>query len=157
VDKKQLSERDICTKCITPALEQAGWDIATQVREEFPLTKGRIIVRGKLHTRGKHKRADYVLFYKPNIPIAIIEAKDNSHTVSDGMQQALGYAYMLQVPFVFSSNGGDKKIRQRIRSLRLEIIHAFGGLDQYQQAVHDLEDALYLPNRHSREGGNLGR
>lgn len=105
MDKKQLSERDICTKYITPALEKSGWDVTTQVREEFPLTKGRIVVRGKLHTRAKHKRADYVLFYKPNIPIAIIEAKDNNHTVGDGMQQALGYADMLQVPFVFSSNG----------------------------------------------------
>jgi len=105
MNKKQLSERDICTKFITPALKQAGWDIATQVREEFSLTKGRIIVRGQLHTRAKHKRADYVLFYRPNIPIAIIEAKDNNHSVGDGMQQALGYADMLQVPFVFSSNG----------------------------------------------------
>lgn len=104
-NKKQLSERDICTKFITPALEQAGWDIITQVREEFPLTKGRIIVRGKLHARAKHKRVDYVLFYKPNIPIALIEAKDNNHSIGDGMQQALGYAEMLQVPFVFSSNG----------------------------------------------------
>lgn len=105
MNKKQLSERDICTKFINPALKQAGWDIATQVREEFSLTKGRIIVRGQLHTRAKHKRADYVLFYKPNIPIAIIEAKDNNHSVGDGMQQALVYADMLQVPFVFSSNG----------------------------------------------------
>ncbi|HAR32908.1 MAG TPA: restriction endonuclease, partial [Desulfobacter sp.] len=105
MNKKQLSERDICTKFITPALKQAGWDIATQVREEFSLTKGRIIVRGHLHTRAKHKRADYVLFYKPNIPIAIIEAKDNNHSVGDGMQQALVYADMLQVPFLFSSNG----------------------------------------------------
>jgi len=103
--KKELSERDICTKYITPALELAGWDIATQIREEFPLTNGRIIVRGKLHTRAKHKRVDYVLFYKPNIPIAVIEAKDNNHTIGDGMQQGLGYADMLQVPFVFSSNG----------------------------------------------------
>ena len=105
MNKRQLSERDICTKFITPALEQAGWDIATQVREEFSLTKGRIIVRGKLHTRAQHKRADYVLFYKPNMPIAVIEAKDNKHSLGDGMQQALGYAEMLQVPFVFSSNG----------------------------------------------------
>ncbi|MGB3207821.1 MAG: DEAD/DEAH box helicase family protein [Crinalium sp.] len=105
MDKKQFSERDICTKYITPALERAGWDIATQVREEFSLTNGRIIVRGKLHTRAKNKRADYVLFYKPNIPIAVIEAKDNKHSVGDGMQQALGYAELLQVPFVFSSNG----------------------------------------------------
>lgn len=105
MNKKQLTERDICTKFITPALEQSGWDIVTQIREEFPLTKGRIIVRGKLHTRAKHKRADYVLFYKPNIPIAVIEAKDNNHSLGDGMQQALSYAEMLQVPFIFSSNG----------------------------------------------------
>ncbi|HNR13398.1 MAG TPA: DEAD/DEAH box helicase family protein [Thermodesulfobacteriota bacterium] len=105
MNKKQLSERDICTKYITPALERAGWDIETQIREEFPLTKGRIIVRGKLYTRSQHKRADYVLFYKPNIPIAVIEAKDNNHSTGDGMQQALSYADMLQVPFVFSSNG----------------------------------------------------
>jgi type I restriction enzyme R subunit len=104
MSKQQLSERDICTKFITPALEQAGWDIATQIREEFPLTKGRIIVRGELHTRAQHKRADYVLFYKPNIPIAVIEAKDNKHSIGDGMQQGLSYAEMLQVPFVFSSN-----------------------------------------------------
>lgn len=103
--KKDLSERDICTKFITPALENAGWDINTQIREEFPLTNGRIIVRGKLHTRAANKRADYILFYKPGIPIAVIEAKDNTHSISDGMQQALGYAEMIQVPFVFSSNG----------------------------------------------------
>ena len=105
MNKKSLTERDICTKFITPALEQAGWDIATQVREEFALTKGRIIVRGKLHTRAQNKRADYVLFHKPNIPIAVIEAKDNKHSLGDGMQQGLGYAELLQVPFVFSSNG----------------------------------------------------
>lgn len=105
MDKKQLSERDICTKFITPAIEQAGWDIAAQVREEYPLTNGRVIVRGKLHTRAKRKRADYVLFFKANIPIAVIEAKDNKHSLGDGMQQGLGYAEMIQVPFVFSSNG----------------------------------------------------
>lgn len=105
MNKKDLSERDICTKYITPAIEKAGWDIQLQVREEVSLTKGRVIVRGKLHTRGKNKRADYILYYKPNIPIAIIEAKDNKHTVADGMQQALGYAEMIDVPFVFSSNG----------------------------------------------------
>ncbi len=65
MSKKQLSERDICTKFITPALEQSGWDIATQIREEFPITKGRIVVRGKLHTRAKLKRADYVFFINP--------------------------------------------------------------------------------------------
>ena len=105
MDKQQLSERDICTKYITPALERSGWDILTQIREEFSLTDGRILVRGKLHARARNKRADYVLFYKPNLPIAIIEAKDNNHAVGDGMQQGLGYGELLQVPFVFSSNG----------------------------------------------------
>ncbi|MEI6218625.1 MAG: DEAD/DEAH box helicase family protein, partial [bacterium] len=105
MNKKDLSERDICTKYITPALELAGWDVLTQIREEFPLTKGRVIVRGKLHTRAKLKRADYILFYKPNIPIAVIEAKGNTHSIGDGMQQGLGYADLLQVPFIFSSNG----------------------------------------------------
>ena len=105
MDKKQFSERDICTKYITPALERSGWDIATQIREEFALTNGRVLVRGNLHTRAKNKRADYVLFYKPNIPIAIIEAKDNNHSIADGMQQGLGYGEMLEVPFIFSSNG----------------------------------------------------
>ncbi len=105
MSKKDFSERDICTKYITPAIQAAGWDIHAQVREEVTFTKGRIIVKGKLHTRGKAKRADYILYHKPNIPVAVIEAKDNSHAVGDGMQQALDYAEILDVPFAFSSNG----------------------------------------------------
>lgn len=105
MNKKNLSERDICTKFITPNLMAAGWNVDTQVREEVGFTDGRIYVRGKLHSRGEKKRADYILYYKPNIPIAVVEAKDNSHTVSAGIQQALGYANTLDIPFVFSSNG----------------------------------------------------
>jgi type I restriction enzyme, R subunit len=75
------------------------------VREEVSFTDGRIVVRGKVVSRGKQKRADYLLSYKPNLPIALIEAKDNHHSVGEGMQQALEYAEMLDVPFVFSSNG----------------------------------------------------
>lgn len=105
MNERALSERDICTKYITPALQQSGWDSASQIREEVSFTKGRIIVRGKLVTRGKQKRADYILYYKPNIPIALIEAKDDNHAVGDGMQQALEYAATLDIPFVFSSNG----------------------------------------------------
>lgn len=100
----KLSERDICTKFITPALIAAGWDVQTQIREEVSFTKGRIIVRGRLVTRGKAKRADYVLYYK-HLPLALIEAKDHAHAVGDGMQQALGYAETLDIPYVFSSNG----------------------------------------------------
>src|SRR5688572_2254497 len=105
MDKKSLSERDICTKFITPALKRAGWDEMHQIREEVSFTKGSIIVRGKLVTRGKAKRADYILYYKPNIPLAVIEAKDNNCSIGDGLQQALDYAQSLQLPFVFSSNG----------------------------------------------------
>jgi type I restriction enzyme R subunit len=105
MNKKLLSERDICTKYITPSLRQAGWDEMTQLREEVSFTKGRVIVRGKLVTRGQAKRADYILYYKPNIPLAVIEAKDNNCSVGDGLQQALEYAETLQLPFVFSSNG----------------------------------------------------
>lgn len=105
MSKKQLTETDIRTKYITPALQRAGWDIRTQVREEYPLTAGRIIVRGRLHKRGQPRRADYVLSYQENQPIAVIEAKDNKHRVGDGMQQALEYSDYLDAPFVFSSNG----------------------------------------------------
>ena len=105
MNRKTLSERDICTQCIAPALAAAGWDFSTQVREEVSFTAGRIIVRGKLHSRGSRKRADYLLYYKPNLPIAVIEAKDNNHGLGDGMQQGLSYAETLDLPFVFSSNG----------------------------------------------------
>ncbi|RWB84130.1 MAG: DEAD/DEAH box helicase [Mesorhizobium sp.] len=105
MDKKNLTERDICTKFILPAVKSAGWDEMVQVREEVYFTKGRIIVRGKLVTRGKAKKADLVLYYKPNIPIALIEAKDNNHSVGHGIQQGLDYAETLDIPFVFSSNG----------------------------------------------------
>ena len=98
MDKKSLSERDICTKFITPALRKAGWDEMEQIREEVSFTKGRIIVRGKLVSRGKGNRADYILYHKPNIPMAVIEAKDNTHAIGDGMQQGLGYAEMLGIP-----------------------------------------------------------
>lgn len=105
MEKRLLSERDICSKFILPALTNAGWDLQTQISEEKSLTAGRIIVRGRLVARGQKKRADYVLYLKPNIPIAVVEAKDNRHAVGDGMQQALSYAEMLHVPFSFSSNG----------------------------------------------------
>lgn len=105
MDKKSLSERDICTKYITPAIEKAGWDKHTQLLEEVGFTDGKIIVRGKMTARGARKRADYILYHKPNMAIAIIEAKDNNHTVGAGIQQALNYAESLDILFVFSSNG----------------------------------------------------
>jgi len=105
MNKKTLSERDICTKFITPALEKAGWNKHLQILEEVSFTDGKIYVRGKLTARGARKRADYILYYKPNIPVAIIEAKDNNHSLRAGIQQALEYAKILDIPCVFSSNG----------------------------------------------------
>jgi len=105
MDKKSLSERDICTKFITPAIEKAGWDKVTQLLEEVSFTDGKIYVRGKLTARGKQKRADYILYYKPNIPVAVVEAKDNKHSIRAGIQQALDYAKILDIQCVFSSNG----------------------------------------------------
>jgi len=108
MNKKELTEADIRTKFITPALlgpDGSKWDLMTQLREEIYFTKGRVIVRGKVVKRGEAKKADYILFHKPNIPIAVIEAKDNNHSVGDGMQQALEYAETLDLPFAYSSNG----------------------------------------------------
>lgn len=103
--KKDLSERDICTQFILPALVKAGWDVEKQIREEVFFTDGRIFVKGKKTARGQRKRADFILYLKPNIPIAVIEAKDNNHSVGAGLQQALGYARILDIPVAFSSNG----------------------------------------------------
>lgn len=105
MNKSQLSETDIRTKFITPAIQDAGWNIQKQVREEVHFTDGRIIVKGETVKRAKGKKADYILYYKSNLPIAIVEAKDNNHSIGDGMQQALEYAEILDIPFVYSSNG----------------------------------------------------
>ena len=105
MNKRQLSERDICSKYITPAIERAGWDLMRQIREELSFTDGRVVERGAVYARGKRKRADYVLFYKPNLPLAVVEAKDNTHSPGHGTQQALEYAEALDVPFAYASNG----------------------------------------------------
>jgi len=125
----KYSERDICTKFITPALIKAGWDIHKQIREEVTFTAGRIIVKGKMHTRRKAKRADYILYYKSNLPLAIIEAKDDTHSVGDGMQQALQYAEILDIPFVFSSNG--KAFLEHDRTGMADYVEREIGLDEF--------------------------
>lgn len=119
--KKSYSETDIRSKYITPALTRAGWILKDnsskyQIREEYSFTDGQIFVRGKLVTRGKKKRADYILFYKSDLPIAVVEAKDNSHSVGAGLQQALGYAEILDIPFVYSSNGDGFVEHDRTKS-----------------------------------------
>ena len=106
-DKKTLSEIDICDLFITPAIKDAGWDPIMQIRREVTLTPGPIVVRGNMSSRNKKKKkfADYVLYWEPDVPVAVVEAKDNNQTVSQGLQQALGYADILEVPSAFSSNG----------------------------------------------------
>ncbi|MES0489321.1 MAG: EcoAI/FtnUII family type I restriction enzme subunit R [Leptospirales bacterium] len=106
-EKRKLSESDICDLFITPAIQKAGWDPLRQIRREVPLTPGPVIVRGNLSARNKSKIkfADYVLSWEPDIPVAIVEAKINKYTVSHGMQQALGYAKIQDLPSAFSSNG----------------------------------------------------
>jgi type I restriction enzyme R subunit len=107
LDKKQLSESDICDKFIRPAMEQAGWHGLDQIYREFPLRAGRVSVRGNKAHRDQSTvlRADYALFFKANIPIAVVEAKDNNKPMGSGMAQAINYAELLGVPFCFASNG----------------------------------------------------
>jgi type I restriction enzyme, R subunit len=119
MDKFQLSERDICTKFITPSIQQAGWQ-QHEFREEVPLTDGRVVVRGKLAARvrnpeakGGPKRADYVLYGRPNVPVAVLEAKQARYSIGHGMQQALAYAEMLDAPFAISSNGDGFLLHDR--------------------------------------------
>jgi type I restriction enzyme, R subunit len=105
MDKRQLTEQEIRTRFITPALQGAGWQLS-QIREEVYFTAGRILVRGNLAVRSQQRKfADYILYYKPNLPLALVEAKDNNHPVSGGMDQALEYAELLDIPFVYTSNG----------------------------------------------------
>jgi type I restriction enzyme R subunit len=108
MNKQSLTETDIRTKFITPAIvgpNNSKWDLMTQILEEYHFTRGRVIVRGKTVKRGESKKADYLLLYKPNLPLAVVEAKDNKHSVGAGMQQALEYAETLDLPFAYSSNG----------------------------------------------------
>ncbi len=116
----QYSEEDIKLKFITPAII-CKWDKMKQVTMEYSFTDGRVIVRGNLTTRGKAKRADYLLSIKPNIPLAIVEAKDDSHSLGAGMQQGIEYAEVLDVPFVYSSNGSGFLEHDRLTGKEREI------------------------------------
>ena len=161
MNKKDLTETDIRTKFITPAIlgpNGSKWNVMTQVLEERYFTKGRIIVRGKTVQRGEAKKADYILFYKPNIPIAVVEAKDNNHSVGAGMQQALDYAETLDVPFAYSSNGDgfvehDRTGKAAVpeRDLALEdfptadrVVVAIPRLQRIHAAARDRRDARLL-------------
>ena len=103
IDKRQMTEEDIKLRFITPAIT-AKWKVS-HITMETQITNGKINLRGNFVFRERPKKADYVLYINANYPIAIVEAKDNKHTVSYGLQQAMTYAQMLDVPFAYSSNG----------------------------------------------------
>ena len=159
MSKRHLSEEDIKARYITPAITKAGWDIKKQVRLEYAFTSGRIILRGNITARGKKKRADYVLFYKANFPLAIVEAKDNNHPVGAGLQQAIDYAKDLDVFYVYASNGDGFVEQNLITGTVTEIgIEDFPSPEElYQRYLVDkgitqteekaiLEPYYYVPN-----------
>ena len=105
IDKSRLTESDIISKFILPAIKEADWDDMIQIRQEVKLRDGKVVVRGQAAARKKVKSADIVLYHKPGLPLAVVEAKANKHEIGKGMQQALDYARLLDVPFAFASNG----------------------------------------------------
>ena len=157
--KRDLSEEDIKAQYITPAIVDSGWDLKKQVRFEYAFTAGRIILRGNVTARGKQKRADYVLFYKSNFPLAVIEAKDNNHPVGAGLQQAIDYAKSLDIYYVYASNG-DGFIEQNLITgeVRELSLHEFPSPEElYKRYIKDknlneveekaaLEPYYYVPN-----------
>lgn len=157
--KRQLSEEDIKARYITPAITDAGWDIKKQIRLEYAFTAGRIILRGNITARGRQKRADYVLFYKSNFPLAIVEAKDNNHPVGAGLQQSIEYAKALDISYVYASNGDgfveQNLITGEVKDLRLEEFPSpevlyqryriDKGIDDAEEKVM-LEPYYYIPN-----------
>ena len=120
INKLELSEADIISKFILPAVISSGWNDMTQIREEVKLRDGKVIVRGQMAVRKTVKSADIVLYHKPNLPLAVIEAKANKHSIGKGMQQALDYAGLLEVPFVFSSNGDGFIFHDKTSTTTLE-------------------------------------
>lgn len=165
--KKLLTERDVCTKFITPALVAAGWDLQSQLREEVTFTAGRVIVRGSQVTRGEARRADFVLYYKPGMPLAVIEAKDNNHSVGSGMQQALAGAEALDAPFAFSTNGDaflehDRTCRDGVveREISLSAFPSPAELWQRYCAAKNLkpaEQAVIAQDYHADASGKAPR
>ncbi|MGR5318512.1 EcoAI/FtnUII family type I restriction enzme subunit R [Vibrio sp. DNB22_19_1] len=120
INKAKLTETDIITKFILPAIKNVGWDDMTQIRQEVKLRDGKVIVRGQAAARKKVKSADIVLYHKPSMPLAVVEAKANKHEVGKGMQQGMDYASLLEVPFVFASNGDGFIFRDLTNPTQLE-------------------------------------
>ena len=170
VDKKELSETDICDLFITPAIRNVGWDPIKQIRREVTLTPGPIVVRGEMSSRNKKKKkfADYVLQKEPGVPIAVVEAKDNNCTVGQGLQQALGYAEILQVPSAFSSNGdafaSHNKVPKGGEDIETQFsLESFPPPQELWQrfktyrGIEDKEEGLVLVPYHSDSSGKEPR
>lgn len=159
MNKKQMTETDVCMKYITPAIEKAKWSIKEQVRREVYFTDGRIIVYGKTIKRGKPKKADYILYYR-NIPLAVVEAKDNNHSIGDGMQQGLDYAEILDLPFVFSSNGDGFIFHDRKKGKEIELkLSEFPSPQElwekyksYNEITKNVEEVVTTDYYYEREG-----
>lgn len=135
MNRKSLSEADIRSKFVTPAIIGPGgskWDLLTQIREEFFFTKGRVTVRGKTVKRGKARKADYLFLYRPNLPLAVLEAKDANHDVGAGMPQALEYAEMLDLPFAYSTNG--EAFLEHDRTVKDGVVERVVPLDGFPSA-----------------------
>ncbi|WP_417552463.1 EcoAI/FtnUII family type I restriction enzme subunit R [Marinomonas fungiae] len=120
INKAKLTETDIITKLVLPAVKNAGWDDMTQIRQEVKLKDGKVVVRGQVAARQKVKAADIVLYHKTGMPLAVIEAKANKFEIGKGMQQALGYAELLEVPFVFSTNGDGFLFHDKANTTQIE-------------------------------------
>ncbi len=151
---KSLSEADICDQFITPAIVGAGWDATTQIRREYTFTAGRVSVRGRSATRGPRKRADYLLSYQPNLPLAVVEAKGPKEQIGGGMQQALNYAESLQVPFVFTSNGNGFIFHDRTGNSNP--VERQIGLDEFPSPA-DLWNRYRAHKGLTNEGDSLAR
>ncbi|QUN04787.1 DEAD/DEAH box helicase family protein [Shewanella yunxiaonensis] len=133
IDKSKLSETDIISKFILPAVKKVGWDDMTQIRQEVKLRDGKVIVRGNAAARRTVKSADIVLYHKPSMPLAVIEAKANKHEIGKGMQQGLDYANLLDVPFIFASNGDGFIFHDKTNATTLETEIALADFPTPQQ------------------------
>jgi len=170
IDKKILSEIDICDLFITPAIKDAGWNPVSQIRREVTLAPGPVVVRGNVASRNKKKKkfADYVLYKELGVPLAVVEAKDNNHTVSHGLQQALGYAEILDVPSAFSSNGDAFASHNKVPASGEDIesqfaLQTFPGPDvlwsryKAHRGIKDQEEQLVLQPFHEDASGKEPR
>jgi len=148
MDKKKLSETDIISKFIMPAVQSAGWNLMKQIRQEVKLRDGKVIVRGQLGVRKTVKSADIVLYHKPNMPLAVIEAKANKHEIGKGMQQGLDYARLLEVPFIFASNGDgfifhDKTNPAQLET-RIELLIPIPPIEEQHRIVAKVDELMAL-------------